>query len=322
MNRLVAFYAKHWFSLTLLACVALAWALPQPATFVRDYHILQAMIAVVFLNSGLTIRSRQMLAGLTDAKSFLTVQALSFVAFPVLMGFSARWLFAGQEADLSLGYGLLLAVPTTISSCVVMTTIAGGATAVALVCAVGGNLLGVVVSPWLLKLYAGVAADIDAWAMVVKLSQMVLAPVVVGQIIRRFAPDFFSARSKILSKFNQCVILLIVYTSATRAIPVLSGAPSMLLTTAVYLAVFHVAMLGLSTGAAKLRGGDPSLAPAIILCGSQKTLAIGQALAMSVGAQTGANDGLLMVPMVLYHVIQLLIDAILAQRMSKQTLRQ
>ena len=314
---LIVALRRHWFLFGLAVGVLLAAVFPGCAAGIERSHILEVLIGAVFFSSGLTVRARRMAEGLSDLKTFLSIQILSFVFFPLLMGLSASWLFPAPR-DLDVGFGLLLAVPTTITSCVILTTIANGTTAVALVSAVGGNLLGVVVSPVLLKIYLGVSAQLSVWKMIGALCAMVLAPVVAGQATRRLAPEFFSGRTRISSLFNQCVILVIVYTAAAKAIPELRAAPLLLVKLGLYLAGFHAAMLALCSLAADVRGGPAGLRPAILFCGAQKTLAIGQVLALGVAAQTQSNRSLLMVPMVLYHVIQLLIDATLAQRLSRR----
>ena len=186
---------RHWFLFGLGLAVLLAGFAPRAAAAIEHAHIIEILIAAVFLSSGLTIRARRLVEGLSDWKTFLLVQVLSFVLFPLLMGFSASRLFPAPH-DLVVGFGLLLAVPTTITSCVILTTIANGATAEALVSAVGGNLLGVLVSPVLLKIYLGVSAQLRVGPMIGTLCEIILAPVIVGQIVRLAAPEFFSADRK------------------------------------------------------------------------------------------------------------------------------
>ena len=314
---LAASFRRHWFFAGLAVAVLLAATCPGSAAAIERWHIVEFLIGAVFFSSGLTIRFRQMVQGLSDVKTFVVVQVISFVLFPLLMGISASWLFP-EPRDLHVGFGLLLAVPTTITSCVILTTAANGTTAVALVSAVGGNLLGVLVSPFLLKIYLGVTAQLPVGQMIATLCAIVLAPVVAGQCFRPVAPEFFSAQAKRFSKFNQLVILLIVYTAAAKAIPELKATPLLLAKLAAYLLAFHALALGLCSLAANLRGGPAGLRPAILFCGGQKTLAIGKALTFGLAAQTGSNASLLMVPMVLYHVIQLLVDATLAQRLARR----
>lgn len=308
-----AIVRKHWFLLGMVAVVALAAVWPAPARAIKAAGLLRLLIALIFLNSGLSIPTRRLLDGIRDARSFLSIQGFNFVLFPVAMGASARLFFAGQDATWQ-GMALLMAVPTTIASCVVLTNVAGGATGVALVSAVAGNLLGVVVSPLLLKIALGVGSSLDVTPMILMLLWTVLAPVALGQALRPLAPAFFAARGRDFRLFNQAVILVIIFTAAARAIPHFATRPLSVLGVMVYLVAFHAALMALARAVARASGGDPRLAPAIVFCGVQKTLAIGQALAAPLAVQLDANEGLLMAPLILYHLIQLVMDSWAAQR--------
>ncbi len=321
IGAIEAFLGRHWFLAALAVLIVLAGVWPEePAGFLHRHNVLDYLIAAVFLNSGLCIRTDRLLAGIGDFRSFLLIQGITFIVFPLLMAATAMPIFS-EPADLKAGFALLLAVPTTITSCVILTTIAGGSTAVALVSAVAGNLLGVVVTPLLLKIALQVEAAIPVLPMIQKLALIVLLPVIAGQCLRPLRPALFDSWKKGFSKFNQCVVLAIVYVSAARAVPALNGGAALIGGMAAYMIVFHVAMLWLSRLAGRLRGGPAELGPAIMFCSAQKTMAIGQALAGNVAAALGGQAALIMAPLIVYHIAQLTIDAALAQRMGVRAKR-
>ena len=276
-------------------------------------------IGLVFFLHGARLSREAVLRGLTHWRLHLLILAATFVLFPALcvgIVHLPAWI---SPPELASGIVLLGCLPSTIQSSIAFVGVARGNVPAAVASASASNMLGVFLTPLLASLLMhskGVVSAGSFWAIILQL----LAPFVAGQLLRPWIGDFVARHNKTLSKFDRGTILLIVYTAFSGA--VVAGVWSRLsaldlLRLLVICMVLLGAALAATAFAARALGFDKADEIAIVFCGSKKSLASGAPIAAAL--LTPAVAGIAMIPLMIFHQIQLMACAALAQRYARRT---
>lgn len=276
-------------------------------------------IAVLFFLYGARLSPQEALAGLKNWKLHLTILTFTFAVYP-LIGLALRPLagIIGQEMYLGILY--LTLVPSTVQSSVAFTSIARGNVAGAIVSASASNLAGVVLTPLLVMLCMGAGNGIHIDSSVfLEISLLLLAPFILGQLMRRWVKNF--AAKKATKMVDRGSIAMVVYSAFSAGI--VGGmweqvGVKEVVFLIVFSAVLVIFMLWLTRVLARLLGFDHADTIAIEFCGSKKSLATGLPMASVIFGAGGAALGLLILPLMIYHQIQLMICSWLAARYDKQ----
>jgi len=313
------FLRRHWFLLLLLAVlIAGLWQGPRLAGSVRTLPRGWLVAGVMFLTA-LPMAFRQLTTAAKQVRSVGLALLLSIVIAPLL-----AWC-AGKLLPEALAVGLLVAatVPCTLASAAVWTRRGGGNDAIALLVTLVTNLACFAVMPWWLWFFLRQTVDdIDAGELSVRLLWLVVVPIVAAQFVR-LNPSVANAASRWkpqLSIAAQLGVLAMVLSGAISAGETLASTNSdelaplqwALLLMAV-LAV-HLLLFGVGWWLSRAWGATRGDRLAVAISGSQKTLMIGLDVALGLGAMgpegTGLG-GLVILPMVAYHVAQLVVDTVL-----------
>ncbi|MBN8481515.1 MAG: bile acid:sodium symporter [Xanthomonadales bacterium] len=302
----------------LVATVTLATVLPVRGSWAEAFRALTAVgIAVLFFLYGARLSRDAVVAGLVHWRLHLVVLATTFVLFP-LLGLALSPLLAPHFApELWLGVLFLCALPSTVQSSVAFTAIARGNVAAAVCGAALSNLLGVFLTPLLasalLATHSLTASPLDA---VGKIALQLFLPFVAGHLLQPWIGAAIARRRRLLAVTDRGTVMLVVYVAFSAAV---SGglwtrvAPG----TLVALAMLAVVLLGVALGvlhlAATRLGFDRADRVAMLFCGSNKSLASGVPIANVLFAGNAAL-GMILLPIMLYHPLQLVVCALLAQR--------
>src|ERR1700681_4367795 len=308
------------FLLALLAVVTLAALFPATGTAADVLDVAtKVAIALLFFLYGARLSPTEALRALRHWRLHLLVLAATFVAFPVL-GLAARILVPSVlTPGLYTGLLFLCLVPSTVQSSIAFTSIAHGNVPAAIVSASLSNMLGVVATPLLavLLMHANGAPRVDGSAVLDIVAQLLL-PFFVGQLLRPWVAGWVHRHTLMTKAFDRGSILLVVYTAFSISMaehiwstvsPWRGGAVGGVC--AALLAIMLSVTIGLSRRA-RLNRADAAV---MLFCGSKKSLASGLPMAL-VFFGTGAV-GLIMLPLMLFHQIQLFVCAIIASRMSR-----
>lgn len=309
------------FTTFLIATVILASVLPAKGEAVPVLSVVTDIaIAFMFFLYGTRLATKAVIEGMAHWRFHLVVLAATFVMFP-LIGVAVTklptWLL---PAPLALGLLYLCLLPSTIQSSLAFTSIAGGNVAAAMVAATLSSLLGTVLTPllvaWLASAHGSVATA-DAIREIVKL---LLIPFVLGQLARPFIGGFVARHKQILGATDRGSILLVVYGAFSHA--VVAGIwqalpPSGLLFMVVIEAVILGFALVTTRFVARRLGFDRADTIAIVFCGSKKSLASGVPMAGVLFA--GPDLGMVLLPVMLFHQMQLMVCAVLARRWGAET---
>ncbi len=310
------------FLLALVATVLLASFLPAHGAAVplfRDLTV--AVIAVMFFMQGARLSRSAMLAGLGHWRLHLTILLCTFALFPILgLGLHALW--PGLLTP-TLWFGVLFTclLPSTVQSSIAFTSIGGGNVPAAVCSATASNLLGIAVTPVLTALvlagrtHGGGVSGQGVLDIVLQL----LLPFVAGQLLQPVLGGWAGRNRGLLSLTDRGSVLVVVYTAFSEA--VVQGLwhevpPSQLGLVLLVDALLLAAVLLATRYGARALGFGRADEIAIVFCGSKKTLASGVPMA-GVLFPT-ALVGQVVLPLMIFHQIQLFACALLARRYARQ----
>jgi len=275
-------------------------------------------IGLVFFLHGARLSREAVIGGIAHWRLHLVVLVSTFVLFPLLCLGLAALPAAITPPALAAGIIFLGCLPSTIQSSIGFTVIARGDVPAAVASASVSNLLGIFLTPLLVSLLlhaqGGVSAG-QAWAIVLQL----LAPFVAGQALRRWIAPWVKSKAKAVALVDRGSILLVVYTAFSGA--VVEGVWSRIgaadLARLVVLCCLLLAVvLAATVWAARTFGFSKADEIAIVFCGSKKSLASGAPMAGVLFPAAGA--GIALLPLMVFHQIQLMVCAVIAQRYAKR----
>ncbi|MEA2774854.1 MAG: solute carrier family 10 (sodium/bile acid cotransporter), er 7 [Acetobacteraceae bacterium] len=273
-----------------------------------------AAIALLFFLHGARLAPRAALAGARNWRLHIVVLASTFLLFPVL-ALAARGLFPHLlSAPLWTGRILLSVLPSTVQSSIAFTSIARGNVPAALCAATASNLLGMLLTPVLASLLLSSQGGFSvkgAGDIVVQL----LLPFAAGQLARPLIGEWAQRNKKLLGLVDRGSILLVVYAAFSEGVAQgiwhqlgIADLGRLLAVDAVLLG----AVLAITTYGSRLLGFSRADEVTIVFCGSKKSLASG--LPMATVLLAGQSVGLIVLPLMLFHQIQLMVCAALAKR--------
>ncbi|MER5756865.1 bile acid:sodium symporter family protein [Streptomyces sp. NPDC002088] len=276
-----------------------------------------AAIAFLFFLYGARLSTREALDGLRHWRLHGTVLACTFVIFPVL-GLAARGLVpVFLTHPLYQGLLFLTLVPSTIQSSIAFTSIARGNVPAAICAGSFSSLAGIVITPLLAAALLGSSGGGFSADSLVKIVLQLLVPFVAGQVLRPWVGGFVARHKKLLGYVDRGSILLVVYTAFSEGM--VQGiwhqvSPARLGGLLVVEAVLLAVMLALTWYGAKALRFDREDRIAIQFAGSKKSLASGLPMA---SVLFGAHASLAVLPLMLFHQMQLMVCAVIAKRRAR-----
>ncbi|MGF1483456.1 MAG: bile acid:sodium symporter family protein [Opitutales bacterium] len=327
--RMLAWSQRNWFILALALAVFLGWLVPElgrSGGTLRTEVTTKVGVFVIFLIQGLLLRSEELLRGLKDWKLHAVCHGCIFVLAPLLFA-AVLWPVSGLlglPESLRMGFFYLSILPTTLSSAMVLTLRAGGDVTAALFNGTLSNLLGVVLVPLAVTLYGAGDGGFDAEALlssIVRIASLIVLPFFLGQILRPFIKKGIEPVKKLLSNLCSVLIAFIVFAAFANSFhnEIWSEHEPILVVETVLLVLV---LMGLLHAAVHLLGRAtlPAESPgqiALLFCGAQKTLASGLPMAQSIFAGMPEALGLIILPLLLYHPLQLVLGGLLCDRLEK-----
>ncbi|RQO82255.1 bile acid:sodium symporter family protein [Acidovorax sp. FJL06] len=314
------------FTLALLGTVALASVLPASGAAARLLEsITVAAVALLFFLHGAKLSRDAIVAGLSHWRLHLVVVGTTFVLFPLLGWLLKPVLLPLVTPGLYTGVLYLCVLPATVQSAIAFTAVARGNMPAAICSASASTLLGIVITPLLVGLLLpeaqaqAAAAPQGALANIGRIMLQLLVPFVAGHLLRPWIGGFVRRRAAALRYVDQGSILLVVYTAFSAA--VVQGLwrqlplPALLGLVAV-CAVLLALALGVTTWAARHMGFSTEDEITLVFCGSKKSLASGVPMAKVLFASHAV--GAIVLPIMVFHQMQLMVCAVLAQRYARR----
>jgi sodium/bile acid cotransporter 7 len=313
--------APDTFTLWLLGTIALASLLPcSGPTAVALGKITSVAIGLLFFLHGAKLSRQAMLEGLTHWRLHLLVLASTFVMFP-LLGLAMKPLSGTVlQPDLYVGILFLCTLPSTVQSSIAFTSVARGNVAAAVCSASASNFIGIFVTPLLVgTLIARGAAGGSQLDAILTIVEQLLLPFLAGQFMRPWIGAWVDRHKPMLKIVDQGSILLVVYTAFSESVN--EGlwhklSLSALVTLGLVCGAMLAVALLLAAWTSRRLGFSKEDEITIVFCGSKKSLASGVPMAKVLFAPSAL--GMVILPVMLFHQIQLMVCAILAARWARR----
>jgi sodium/bile acid cotransporter 7 len=298
----------------LVAAAVIASLLPVSGSAATGLnYFTQASVALIFFLHGARLHPRIVMNGFSNWRLHVTILACSFVLFPLLALPLQKLVPAWLSPDLYIGFVFLCILPSTIQSSISFTSIAGGNVSAAVCAASASNMLGVIVTPILAMLLLGRHGGIDVHAIEGIMLQL-LAPFALGQILQRWIGDVIRAHPKLVGLAERVSIVAVAYLAFSNAVVsgVWSeiGAEDLMIMLALVISLLTL-VLTVTHLISRILGFSREDEIAIVFCGSKKSMGSGLPMANIIFA--GQALGLIVLPMMVYHQIQLIVCAVLAR---------
>ncbi|CAM3267407.1 bile acid:sodium symporter family protein [Nocardioides dubius] len=277
-------------------------------------RIVAAGIFWVFFLYGIKIAPKEAGRALANWRLHSLVLASTYVLFPLLGLLTTLIPHAVLPDDLALGVLFLCLLPSTVQSSVTFTSIAQGNVAGAMSAASLSNLAGVFITPLLAAALMGGTLTLSA-DLVLKVAAQLLLPFVLGQIARPFLADAVKRHPRAITLSDRSAITLAVFAAASHAreagVWSAVSALDLLVLFAVMIALLAAVLtltwlVGRET---RLPRGDRVV---LVMCGSKKSLASG--IPMATVLLPASGIGMVVLPLILFHQLQLLTCATIARR--------
>ncbi|GGY67193.1 bile acid:sodium symporter family protein [Marinobacter zhanjiangensis] len=310
------------FTLLLLGAIVLASFLPVRGQVAETVSVIGTIaVGLLFFLHGAALSRQQIVDGATHWRLHIVITAFTFVFFPLavlpingLSGIAPQWM----PADLGLGFLYLGVLPSAVSSSIAYTALARGNVPAAICSAAASNVFGMMLTPFLLILLVSTSGSGD-FSVLEALRDIVLQlllPFAVGHGMRPWLGGFLARHENLASRYDQCVIWLIVYSAFSHS--VVSGLWDQLPVSAIGLTiVLCFLLLGFFMLAAHLLvrrlGFGLEDEAAVVFCGSKKSLASGLPMA-KVLFSGHPGFGMIVLPIMCYNQIQVIVGAMLARR--------
>ncbi|KAI3427711.1 uncharacterized protein J3R85_009283 [Psidium guajava] len=323
-NPFSKFVADNFLPLALIGGVALGLANPSLGCLADRYYLSKFSTFGIFIISGLTLRSGEIGAAAE--------------AWPVgMFGLGSILLFSPYFSKLILqiqlqpqefvtGLAIFSCMPTTLSSGVALTQLAGGNSALALAMTVISNLLGILIVPFSISKFIadGVGITVPTKQLFKSLVLTLLFPLILGKMLResfRGLADFVDDNQKLFSRISAVFLSLVPWIQVSRSRSLLLMVQPEIFLVAIGMGiVLHLFLLAFNAFAIRclstVTGGGQSVfakkenANAALVVASQKTLPVMVAVVEQLSGAFG-ESGLLVLPCVAAHILQIIMDSFL-----------
>ena len=324
MQRLIEFLPDG-FTLAIVATVVIASFLPCHGEGAVIFSWLTTLaIAVMFFMQGARLSRDAVISGLRQWRLHAVILTSTFIVFPIL-GFGFRALFPHLiSPPMLIGLLYICLLPSTVQSSIAFTSIGHGNVPAAICAATFSTLIGVIVTPimasLLLKTHGAQGGGHGGgFGAIGGIFLELLLPFILGQLLRPWIADWAARNRNILKFTDRGSIILVVYTAFSAAVMrgiwhqlPLSGFAEIIVSNGILLAL----VLLITTYGSRALGFARPEEIAIVFCGSKKSAASGVPMAnVLFGAST---VGLIVLPLIIFHQMQLMVCAVLAKRYARQ----
>ena len=306
------------FLLMLVLLPVLATVLPARgiAAQALDHFTVVAIFLLFFLH-GAKLSPTETRRGFSRWRFQLLVLGCTFVVFPMLGLAIVALPSSVLNPVMATGFLFLCILPSTVQSSIAFTSIARGNIALAVSSASISNVLGVALTPMLAAILLGSSVEITPESLLGIFGQLVV-PFVAGQVLHRWIGPWLKEHRPIVSFVDQGSVLLVVY--AAFSIGVTQGLweivpPAQLLVVVLIVCLLLAVVLALFTGLGRLLRLDRADRIVLMFCGSKKSQVSGLPMAMLLFPSE--EVGMYVLPLIIFHLVQLLVCAVIARRVAR-----
>jgi solute carrier family 10 (sodium/bile acid cotransporter), member 7 len=317
-NEMINWFQKQWFFVGIAIVVALAVLFPDLGVVIKKYKILNMGIFIAFLITGLSLDTRSVIEQLHNLRVLIAALASSLILIPVLTFFLANLAFSGSP-DLVIGSVIIAVAPVTVASGTVMTAVALGNVPLSLFICVLSNFVALLTIPFLLKilLQFGHTIDLPVYSILASLALTVLAPTILGQVLRPRLKEVIFPYKKAFSVFSQGVVLLIIFNAVSASISEILHSGLIIVLVFGFMIILRTLILVMNFTISRIIGLDQASTSAFTIHTSQKTLTVSYLVWAGYFA---ADFPMAMIPPIAFHLTQMFMDTMLAHYFRKKAL--
>ncbi|ELY4320215.1 bile acid:sodium symporter family protein [Cronobacter turicensis] len=283
-------------------------------------YLTTAAIALLFFMHGAKLSREAILAGMGHWRLHLMVFLSTFVLFP-LIGLAMKFIpHSILPPSLYMGFLYLCALPATVQSAIAFTSVARGNVAAAVCSASASSILGIFLSPVLVGvMMQAQQGDTNTLDAIGKIVLQLMVPFVAGHLSRPLIGRWVDRHKKLINMTDRSSILLVVYVAFSEA--VVEGiwhqvTGLALLAVVVVSLVLLAIVLVVNVWMSRLLGFNKEDEITIVFCGSKKSLANGVPMANVLFP--ASQVGIMVLPLMIFHQIQLMVCAVMAQRYARR----
>ncbi len=308
------------FIVSLVLAIILAYFFPTALEKIPINAITNIGIGLIFFFYGLKLAPEELKLGFLNYRSHLLIQLSTFLLFPLLTFLFLPFFEGGIQSDLWLSIFFLGVLPSTVSSSVVMVAIARGNLPTAIFNASISGLIGILITPLWMSIFMAKSGNFDFLSILYKLFLQIVLPLLVGLMLQQYFGKIARKYSRELSYFDKAVIFLIVYTSFSNSFN--SGLFEMvkvieLLKIAGIVSLLFFGMYAFLGLLCKWLGFDLRDTITAKFCGTKKSLVHGSVMVKIIFGAS-ASVGIFLLPIMLYHILQLFVVTIFAEKYRKR----
>ncbi|MEM7230530.1 MAG: bile acid:sodium symporter [Planctomycetota bacterium] len=309
-------WKRYWFLISLFAIIPVGLAWPEGSDHIKELGLLPYLVGCMLLISGFTLDTSRLVSQSLNWKALTLGLSSTYIVAPLFAYGIARVTAPGGLSNLQPGTDAYLYVEAimiaaaqsgTLASSIALTNVARGNQELALVLTVASSALTAFLTPLVLEISLGAVVALPLANMVQRMVYVVLVPVIVGQIARRFLWESVKPAMKYVKIIPQIIILLFVYRGFGAAANHLTEDLGRAAHILAVCAALHGSLIGWTWITATLIKVDQGTKAALVFCGSQKTLPNG----IFIWEKFFATNPFGAVPLALYHLFQLVVDTFL-----------
>ncbi|MEP7247967.1 MAG: bile acid:sodium symporter family protein [Gammaproteobacteria bacterium] len=308
------------FIVALLLAAVVGSLMPARGVGITVVSILtQVAVSLLFFLQGVRLQRAAVIAGATHWRLQLLTLFSTFAVFPIL-GVALYACIPGVIGDsLWTGVLYLCVLPSTVQSSIAFTSIARGNVPAAICAATASNLLGIALTPLLVSVVLGLHGSPTSFAQIESIVLQLLAPFFAGQVLSRWLRPWATRHAVLLSITDRGSIVLVVYASFGAAVLANAWVPLAWTQVAVLLllcALLLAAVLCFTRFASRAFGFSREDESTVVFCGSKKSLVTGVPMANILFP--AATAGLVILPLMIFHQMQLVVCSVIARRYARQ----
>lgn len=312
------------FVIGLLLMVVFAYIFPFKPSYnstIPLKSIIYWGITGIFFLYGLKLNLSKIKEDMSNWKLHLVVQLTTFVLFPVILMLFYPFLKGTEYHTLWLASFFLAALPSTVSSSVVMVSIGKGNIPSAIFNASISGLIGLFMTPFWMSLFMKKAGhEIETLVMVQQLFFQILLPVIIGLLLNRFFGSIVQKHSKSIGWFDKIIIFLIIYKSFSAAF--LDGIftqvqPVTFISLCVLVILLFFVVYGIINLISKVLHFNREDTITALFCGSKKSLVHGSVFVTLIVSDLSLQP-LFLLPIMIYHAFQLFYTSYKSRVFAKQ----
>ncbi|EKT56182.1 bile acid:sodium symporter family protein [Providencia sneebia] len=321
MNLLAKLKIDSFLLIMILVIIVASFLPCEGEVKVAFQYLTTAAIALLFFMHGAKLSRESIVAGMGHWRLHLLVFASTFILFPIL-GLGLHFMVPSwMSPTVYMGFLYLCALPATVQSAIAFTSVAGGNVAAAICSASASSILGVFLSPILVGFLMDEDGSqaMDTLNAIGSILLQLMLPFVVGHLSRPWLANWINRNRKLINITDRSSILLVVYVAFSEAVVEgiwqrIDGYSLLMIAVVSCVILFIVIML--NTLAARFLGFSKEDEITIVFCGSKKSLANGVPMANVLFPASVV--GVILLPLMIFHQIQLMVCAVLAQRYAKR----